>query len=255
MTAARLARPLGTVDLGDLAGTEPISRAFGGDRGTPIDRYYIEGFLGRHATDIRGRVLEIGENLYTRRFGGERVAISDVLDVAESRNEQATILADLGSGEGVPTGAFDCVVLTQTLHMIYDLHGAVRTVHRALAPGGCVLATVPGITQIDRSDGPEKWFWSMTQSAARRLFCGAFEPQDVVVEAHGNVLAATALLQGLALEEMDRAKLDMADPLYPVLSGIRAKKRELDARVRPTPPGASPGHGRASRPARPGPVG
>jgi hypothetical protein len=59
----------------------PLSREFGFDRGAPVDRRYIEGFLTRHAGDVRGRVLEVKDAAYTRRFGGERVEVSDVLDV------------------------------------------------------------------------------------------------------------------------------------------------------------------------------
>src|SRR5262249_15235576 len=36
--------PTGTVRFGDLGRTQPISRRFGFDRGTPVDRYYIERF-------------------------------------------------------------------------------------------------------------------------------------------------------------------------------------------------------------------
>jgi hypothetical protein len=39
-----------------IGGLEPISRAFGYDRGTPIDRYYLDRFLDEHNGDIRGRV-------------------------------------------------------------------------------------------------------------------------------------------------------------------------------------------------------
>ena len=49
---------------------EPVSRSFGFDRGTPVDRRYIEQFLARHAAAIRGDVLEVGDDGYTRRFGG-----------------------------------------------------------------------------------------------------------------------------------------------------------------------------------------
>jgi hypothetical protein len=45
----------GAVDFGDLRRLAPVSRHFGVDRGTALDRYYIEGFLARHATDVRGR--------------------------------------------------------------------------------------------------------------------------------------------------------------------------------------------------------
>ncbi len=224
MSGGRKALAFGTVGFGDLGGTDPVSRSFGGDRGTPLDRYYIERFLTAHATDIRGRVAEIGEDLYTRRFGAERVTAFDIIDAPDTGNPNATILADLQIGHGIPSGAFDCVVLIQTLHMVYDLRGVLATVHRALAPGGTVLATVPGITSIDAEDGPEKWFWAMTQSAARRLFAEHFGPDRVSVEQYGNVLGATAFLQGVALEELERSKLDVVDPLYPVITGIRAEK-------------------------------
>ena len=214
----------GSVVFGDLGEVEPISRKFGGDRGTPLDRYYIESFVRRHAEDIRGRVAEIGDNVYTVRFGLERVLTSDIIDSPESANPHATMRIDLQNENAVEGGRLDCIIVTQTLHMIYDVRGALATIHRALAPSGVVLATVPGITSIDAHDGPEKWFWAMTQSAARRLFEERFGSAGVEVQQFGNVLAATAFLQGLAFEEIDRASLDVVDPLYPVITGIRATK-------------------------------
>src|SRR6185312_2075371 len=65
--------PSGRVRFGDLRRTTPIASDFGYARGGPVDRYYIEGFLARHADDIRGRVLEVGDASYTHRFGGSRV--------------------------------------------------------------------------------------------------------------------------------------------------------------------------------------
>ena len=161
--------PVGSVDFGDLKRVEPISRRFGGDRGTPLDRYYVESFLERHAADIRGRVLEIGEDLYTRRFGGDRVSESEVLDVEES-NPNATYVADLTACPQVPSERFDCVILTQTLHMIYDVRAVLQTAHRILAPGGIVLATIPGISQIDSCSGRDTWFWYLTTRCAKLLF-------------------------------------------------------------------------------------
>ena len=111
--------PVGEVSLGNLRRLEPISRKFGFDRGQPVDRYYVENFLARHAEDVRGRVLEIGHDFYTRQYGGGRVEHSDVLQVAEG-NPQATIVADLTRADHVPSDAFDCVILAQTLHLIYD---------------------------------------------------------------------------------------------------------------------------------------
>src|SRR5689334_2088523 len=93
--------PIGAVMFGSLRRLTPISRDWGFDRGRPIDRYYIERFLEANANHIQGRVLEIGDNSYTRRFGGERVTISDVLHIEEG-NPQATIVADLANAEHLP---------------------------------------------------------------------------------------------------------------------------------------------------------
>ena len=46
---------LGSVDFGGLRRLTPVSRAFGFDRGLPIDRYYIERFLAAHAEDAEKR--------------------------------------------------------------------------------------------------------------------------------------------------------------------------------------------------------
>ena len=134
----------GAVNLGDLRSPEPLSRVFGSDRGQPICRWYITRFLAAHAGGIHGRVLEVAGNDYTRRFGGARVTRSDVLMVVEG-NPAATIVGDLQTGAGIPEGAFDAIILTQVLQCVFDLPGAMRTIHRALAPGGTVLITAPAV--------------------------------------------------------------------------------------------------------------
>jgi len=44
----------GTVDFGALRRLTPVSRIVGFDRGLPIDRYYIERFLGATRQEKRG---------------------------------------------------------------------------------------------------------------------------------------------------------------------------------------------------------
>jgi len=215
--------PVTWVRFGDLRRTRPISREYGYDRGLPIDRYYIERFLSRHASDFRGRVLEIGDAAYTRRFGGDRVTISDVLHVHED-NPAVTIVGDLTAADHIPSCSFDCFVLTQTLHLIYDVPAALKTAYRILKPGGVVLATVPGISQISSDEWGKTWYWGFTSLSARRLFEEVFRQEDVEVEAHGNVLAATAFLQGLATEELRQDELDYSDREYEMLITIRAVK-------------------------------
>ena len=215
---------LGRVDFGDLRRVTPVSEVFGEPRGTPIDRYYIEAFLARHATDIRGRVLEIGEDTYTKRFGGGRVTSIDVLHVFEG-NPQATIVADLSRADELAGDAFDCIVFTQTLQLIYDARSTLGTLHRLLAPGGVLLATFPGITQIDEDEwGRPHWYWNFTTLSARRLFGEVFDVDAVEVEPAGNVLAATAFLHGLAVAELEPHELDARDPHYEVVITVRARK-------------------------------
>ncbi len=213
--------PVGQVQFGHLRRLTPISDCFGGDRGRPIDRYYIETFLEREAACIQGRVLEVGDRFYTERFGGERVQVSDVLNVTEG-NPHATIVADLTHADHVPSATFDCIILTQTLQYVYEPRLAVRTLHRILKPGSVVLATFPGISQKDQGDWT--WYWSFTGRGVRRLFEEVFTPAGVTVESHGNVLAATAFLQGIAAEELTPAELDTHDPLYEVSITLRARR-------------------------------
>ncbi len=218
-----IARPppsVGRVDMGDLRRIHPISQDFGFDRGRPVDRYYIESFLARHANDITGRVLEIGSADYTHRFGGERVQQADVLHVSEG-NPEATFVGRLDTGDVLPSGAFDCVVLTQTLHLIFDIPAALRTVARILKSGGVLLATVPGISQVDRGEWGATWSWGIMPYAISRLMRDAFPGATVMTEAHGNVLACTAFLHGLADVELSQTELDYHDPAYPMISTVR----------------------------------
>jgi len=202
----------------------PASRHFAFDRGTPIDRYFIARFLESNKQSIQGRVLEVGDRGYTQSCGGDRVSQSDVLHVAPG-NPEATIVGDLVTGKGLPRGAFDCLILTQTLHVIYDVHAAVKNIHGLLKPGGVALVTIPMITPISRYDA-DRWgdFWRMTPAAAGRLFAEVFSPENVKVEAFGNVRLAASYLYGLAKEEIPAAAFTENDPDYPLLICIRAAK-------------------------------
>ncbi len=212
---------VGRVRFGDLRRTTPITPDFGYGRGNPVDRYYIEAFLKTNAADIRGRVLEIGDSAYTRRFGGDRVTQVDVLN-RYAGHPETTFVGDLGDGAGLPSEAFDCIVLTQTLHLLFDMQAAVATLWRVLRPGGVLLVTVPWISQIDRGEWGDEWMWSISPKALERLLNGPFQPAQTTVDAYGNVLAATAFIYGLAEHELQPAELDVHDPRCPVLVAGRA---------------------------------
>jgi len=215
---------IGSVRLGDLRRLTPVSRKYGFDRGTPVDRYYISQFLSQHAQLIRGHVLEVGDRGYTERYGADRVSQSDVLNVRAGA-PGTTIVADLTHGEGIADASFDCIVLTQTLQLIFDVPSAVRTLHRILKPGGTLLLTVPGtISQIESGPWRSVWHWGFTRLSIERLLGEVFRPQEIEIVEYGNVLSSIAFLQGLASEELRAAELDHRDPLYPLLICVRATR-------------------------------
>ena len=212
------------VRWGSMRRITPVARDFF-ERGSPVDRYYIERFLDENKSDIRMRVLEVADPGYTRRYGGDRVTRSDVLHVQPGISG-TTILGDLATGEGIPEDAFDCIILTQVLPFIYDVGSAIANSYRALRPEGVLLATAPGISQICRQEyelfGD---YWRFTTLSMRRLFGGVFGEPHVEVRAYGNVLAAMAFLNNLATHELRRDELDHHDPDYELIITVRAVKR------------------------------
>ena len=210
--------------LGDLQRVTPIDSNWGFERGTPIDRVYVEQFVAANAADIRGRVLEIAAPDYTTRFGRgvERV---DILMATEG-NPQATIVGDLTDAPQIPSDAFDCAIVTQTLQFVYDIRAALATLHRTLAPGGVLLATVPGITKISPPEDEEygEW-WHFTARSAQRLAEEAFGAGNVESRSYGNVLSAAGFLYGLAASDLKAEELAAHDRLYEVIVGLRAVKR------------------------------
>jgi hypothetical protein len=205
--------------MGNLRRKAPVSR-WGWERGTPIDRYYIERFLEAHRVDIHGDALEIYDRAYVNRFGSCLTSVS-VLDI-NADNPRATIIADLAAAYNIPDNTFDCFLLTQTLQYIYDTGAAVHHAARILKLGGVLLATVPIVSRVDN----ECDYWRFTQNACSRLFGDVFGPSNVSVHVRGNSIATIAAAAGLAAEEFPPSDLDRDDPGYPILACIRAQKRE-----------------------------
>ena len=210
-----------------LRRVRPYRRSLGAGRGECIDRYYIEKFLAESQQSIRGHVAEIWGDDYTRRFGGDNVEQSDVLDIDEN-NLRRTITIDLTQTASAPEGVFDCIICTQTLPFIYDYPSAVRSLHKMLKPTGVLLVTVPGICQsIPRQmlGGADGDWWRFTGRSAGRIIGEIFNDSGMIVQTYGNVLTATAFLHGLVQEEITLAEFDYRDPDYEVIIGVKATKR------------------------------
>lgn len=206
----------------DLA-FEPVSRIFGVDRGLPVDRHYIERFLGSHRALICGTVMEIAEDQYTRRFAAGQVR-SLVLRTSGDTSANV-VVGDLTRPDTLPTATVDTFICTQTLNFIFDVRRAVEGLHAVLRPGGHALVTVAGLCQVSRYDA-ERWgdHWRFMPQSIERLFHEVFGADHVEVTVYGNSYAASCLMKGFATEECDTALLDRPDPDYPVVIAIKARR-------------------------------
>jgi SAM-dependent methyltransferase len=212
------------VYLTDLSRTVPVSPVFGLERGTPIDRYYIEKFLQKNTHVIKGRILEIGDSCYSRKFSAGEAESLEVLH-ATSDNKSATIIGDLTDTATLPVNSFDCFICTQAFNFIFEIGKAVNGAHYLLKPGGVLIATVAGISQISRYD-MDRWgdYWRFTTASVQKLLEPVFKG-GLEIESFGNVLAATAFLQGVSVEDLpDRILLDAHDQDYQVIISIVARK-------------------------------
>lgn len=208
--------------FGALRRTMPLSDNWGYDRGQPIDRYYIDAFLGERRNDIQGKALEVKENLYVDRYG-THVERCDVLD-RDAENPKATIVADLSERDALTPEQFDCIVLTQTLQYVADVPAAIQNVKQALRAGGVLLATVPGVTRADEDPkGPS--LWSFTHAGCQTLFEDEFGAPNTAIRSYGNVLSAIAFLSGMAQQELRPAELAVHDVRFPVIVAVRAVRR------------------------------
>lgn len=208
----------------NLRNLEPISRLFGFDRGTPIDRVYIEDFLYKNNEYIKGVVGEIGDDTYAKKFGSNITKI-EVLHYTPD-NPKATIIGDLTDYKTLKENILDCFILTQTLNFIYDFKSAIAGIHYMLGKGGVALVTVAGISQISRYD-MDRWgdYWRFTDLSIKKAFDEVFGPENVEVETYGNVLTAIAFLHGISAQELTKQELFYKDKDYQVTIAIKALKK------------------------------
>jgi hypothetical protein len=217
----RFSRP---VNWYNLRSTIPISSIFGIDRGTPIDRFYIEDFLKSNKHLIKGKCCEISENTYTKKFG-DKQCVSEILH-HNNDNDKATIVGDLSKVDLLPQNMIDCFILTQTLNFIYDYESAVKGLYQILNKNGVGLITVSGISQISKYDY-DRWgdYWRFTDLSIKKMFEKVFDKNNVEVITYGNVLAATAFLHGISAEELRHEELLENDTNFQITIAIKVIKK------------------------------
>jgi len=207
----------------DLRHTQPVSDVFGLDRGLPVDRFYIERFLNENKRLINGTVLEIGDDVYSKRYdtGIERQEIMHF----EEGNPKATFIGDLSNPDTLKHELADCFICTQTLNFVYDVRAAVKGIHYLLKEGGVALVTVAGISQISRYD-MDRWgdYWRFTEKSVSQMFSEVFGEEHIEINCHGNVLSSVAFLEGISSDELTEDELLHDDADYQLIIDIKAFK-------------------------------
>jgi SAM-dependent methyltransferase len=180
---------------------------WGFERGTPIDRWYIERFLDDHRTVVGGRLLEVKEDLYGSRYGAARV---DTVDI-DVDNPRATLHGDLCAPGTLPDNCFDAAIVTQTLQLVADPAAALRQLRAAVKPHGALLLSVPSISRL--AGAGDRWRW--TPVGFRELLAG--QGLHGEVRGYGNLLTARAFLLGMAAEDLRVRDLCHVDENYPLI--------------------------------------
>jgi SAM-dependent methyltransferase len=211
-----LRRPL----WGNLRRSEPFSGTFGFDRGTPIDRFYMHGFLDEHRAAIHGVVGEIAEARYVRQFGDDRLTRIEIIDI-DPRNPHATLVADLAESSSLPAATFDTLVVLQTLQYTSSAAAAVGNCVQALRPGGSLLLAMPGLTAHDDRIPLEEDRWRFLPAGVDELLRAAAPVARRTVVGYGNLVAALAFLHGISAEELRPSELHRYDERYPVVTCAR----------------------------------
>lgn len=194
----------------------PLSRMFGMDRGTAIDRVFIEKFLDKNKKLITGDCLEIAENVYTMKYGTD-ISKSYILHV---NGGKGMVKGDLVSGAGIEKEMVDCAILTQTLMFLSDLSSVPQNIYKMLKHGGDALITVSGISQISRFDA-NRWghYFSFYPDAMKTLFEPVFGGKNITIQCYGNLKLAMGYLYGMCAEDFEKKVFEENDMDYPLIIG------------------------------------
>jgi hypothetical protein len=213
------------VSWADAIPPNPLSDDHGLSRGVPIDRRYIEQFLSTKRDLIAGSVLEAEDSTYTTRFGGDRVSASAVVDI-DSSNPAASVIADLCLPGSLSHAKYDCIILTQTLHLLVDPDACIVNCWRSLRAGGSLLLTVPAMSRVSPTY-PEADYWRFAPAGMRHLFDKHWAGPFTVLS-YGNLRTCIGFLLARTVEETPEEVFEVNDPRYPLTIAVHAQKSSAD---------------------------
>ncbi|MBW4509143.1 MAG: class I SAM-dependent methyltransferase [Scytonematopsis contorta HA4267-MV1] len=212
----KMKHPVGKLNWGDLRRGEPFCNEFGFERGTPIDRYYLDKFIGSIRHQVKGKVVEIGGALSNRgEYGFENVSTYDAVDLLES--PLVNICGDVHESNLLKPGYYDTILLFNVLEHCHTPQKVVDNIQNWLVPSGYCMAIVPNAQRIHNNPGD---YWRILPDGMKTLFQNFDEVQ---VTTYGNPTSLIASYMGIAAEELTPDELDQSHPLYPVTTCLVAK--------------------------------
>jgi radical SAM protein with 4Fe4S-binding SPASM domain len=130
-------------------------------------RVYIEQFLRKYQSFVKGRCVEFCPPVYKDMFiNNPEILTYDIWNL--SPGEGITVVADLQNATNVPSNFFDTIICTHVLSAIRNVWEAVTEIHRVLKGGGLVLCTIPCILQ-EYAPNPRD-YWRFTRDSVHDLF-------------------------------------------------------------------------------------
>jgi hypothetical protein len=201
----------------------PLSRKFGYERGTPIDRIYIDEHLKKNSKLFKGECLEIGFPEFLLKFKVPKKDIT-ILGINKTRNKFNFLNCDLTNTESLPDRKFDLFVCTQTYNFISNYSLAVQNSARLINRDGTLLGTVSGLSTLSQYDN-DRWgdYYRFSSRAIEEVLRNYFN--EVEVTSYGNLYSTIHFLAGYSYEDLESKILVMErDDLYPMIIGFKASK-------------------------------
>ncbi len=181
-------------------------------------RYYIDLFLERYQSEIRGSCVEFVPPYYKERYiSRKEIQSYDVWDVQQGAG--ATIVGDLQAAPQLDSNLFDCIILTHVLCNIAKPWLAVEEILRLLKPGGVVLCTVPMVLQ-GHAPHPQD-YWRFTPDTMKILF---EKFSKLEVHSFGNAATAAGSPQFLMKWHFSNRVLNHHDSKCPSIVACAAWK-------------------------------
>jgi hypothetical protein len=186
-----------------------------------IDRLLVERFIGRHASDLRGAVLEYGQASLAAKYGTQVKSI-DV--VGGPHNPMATIIADPSEIGALPGRHYDCCLAVEDTGRWTAPAQVLAGLWESLLPGGVLLVATPVVGPVQPTGPDGVGRWCATPEGLATLIKEVCSSGKAEVESFGSLVSSMAVLLGLAGADLRDGEMETDDPRYPVLAAARVMK-------------------------------